>query len=149
VSAGVDTLGGEDHRTVPRTIRYGTAVAAVVICAWFVLGARQAHEIDAASQLLANHAGDASRATPELKSAAFLYPGNDVRILQAQLDLKRRRYAAARRLIAKAIAKEPEDLNAWIAALDLAVDDPAVENTNRVFAHLRMLDPIDFRNRRR
>ena len=84
-----------------------------------------------------------------MTSAEFLYPGNEVRILQAQLDLQRRRYADARSLIGKAVAAEPEDLNAWITALDIAINDPASGNANRIVAHLRTLDPVDFRGRGR
>ncbi len=125
-----------------RIIRYAVAAIAVVVCAWFALGARQAHEIDTASTT-----PDVARAASALTSAKFLYPGNDVRILQAQLDLKRRRYGDARRLLAKMIAAEPQNIFVWSVALDLAIDAPSTENAQMVTAHLRMLDPVEFRNR--
>jgi uncharacterized protein HemY len=133
-----------------RSLRAGLAVLAVLATAWFVVGARQAHELDGASNLIGEQAGNTARASDRtlalLRSADFLLPGNQADLLRAQLALERREYARAKRLIAQATHREPDDTNAWKLALDLAVIDRRAENPGEITAHLRALDPVDARN---
>ena len=133
-----------------RALRGGLVVLGVLGVAWFFIGARQAHELDSATTLINHQAGNSTRASEQtlalLRSADFLLPGNEADLLRASLALQRREYAKARRLIGRATRSEPDDLNAWIAALDLAVIDRRAENSGEITAHLRFLDPVDARN---
>jgi hypothetical protein len=132
-----------------RALRGGLVVLAVLAAAWFLIGARQAHELDAATNLINHQAGNTARASDRtlalLRSADFLYPGDQVDLLRARLALERREYPRAKQLIAEATRSEPDDLNAWIGALDLAVIDRREENPGVITAHLRALDPVDAR----
>jgi hypothetical protein len=132
-----------------RLIRYALAAIAVVTVAWFVVGARQAHLVDAATTLLNDNAGrhaEGARHTESLlSSAAFLSPGTNVILLRARLAMEQHAWPRATRLVHQATAAEPDNLNAWISALDLAVAHPSSIKLSPVVAHLRTLDPIDAR----
>ena len=133
-----------------RVLRGGLVVLAVLVAAWFLVGARQAHELDTATNLIADHAGNTTRGSDRtlalLRSADFLLPGEQADLLRAQLALERREYAKARRLIGRATGSEPQDENAWIEALDLALIDRSQENAGEITAHLRTLDPVGVRS---
>jgi uncharacterized protein HemY len=133
-----------------RALRGALAVLAVFAAAWFLVGARHAHELDGATNLINNHAGNTTQASDRtlslLRSADFLEPSDEVDLLRAQLALQRREYPKAKRLIGQATHSEPDDLNAWILALDLAVIDRKLENPGEITAHLKVLDPVDARS---
>jgi uncharacterized protein HemY len=133
-----------------RTVRYGLAAVAVVASVWFAIGARQVHDLNAATTLLNGQAGKsagASRHTASLlSSAAFLYPGVDVTLLRARLEMERKDYPQAKALVDRSIASEPNNVSVWLSALDLALVDPREENTHDVLAHLRTEDPFDLRD---
>jgi hypothetical protein len=126
------------------------AAVAVVACAWFVLSARQAHDLDAATALLQKQSGytaaGSARTRSLLDSASFLEPGTDVTLLRARLAMEQHRWKRARRLVDQATRAEPDNLQAWISALDLAVVHPASIDVGHVVARLRGLDPVDARN---
>ena len=86
-----------------RALRGGLAVLAVLAAAWFFIGARQAHELDGASNLIGHQAGNTTRASDQtlalLHSADLLLPGNQADLLRASLALQRRQYPTAKRLI--------------------------------------------------
>ncbi len=121
------------------------AVAAV-ICAWFVLGARQAHEINTATTLLNDAATDRSAAVQQrvqslLNAASFIHPGVDVTLLRAQSAQNARDYNRAEQLIEQATSAEPDNIAAWIDDLQLRLLDPSLGGGN-VFARLHELDPL-------
>jgi hypothetical protein len=130
-------------------LRYGLAAIAIIVAVWFVIGARQAHEVDAATALLDNGVGHSAAASHQtaslLSSAAVLYPGVDVALLRARLDMAQHDYAKAKLEIDRSVASEPDNVSAWIWALQLAIVVPSAENTREVVAHLRALDPEDLR----
>jgi hypothetical protein len=130
-----------------RGLRYGLAAIAVLVSVWFLIGARQAHEVDAATTLLDNGAGHtaggAQRVASLLSSAGFLYPGTDVPLLRVRLDMDRHEYASAKALIDRSVASEPDNVNAWIWALQLGVVQPSAENAKAAIAHLQDVDPVD------
>lgn len=132
-----------------RAARYGLAVLALIVSAWFVIGALQAHDVNAATALLNNQAGTSAAATHRtdslLSSASFLNPGVDVKLLRARLDMERHDYARAKVLVDQSVASEPNNVSAWISALQLALVDPSAEHPNQVIAHLRVIDPVDTR----
>jgi hypothetical protein len=122
-------------------------VVALVAVAWFVVGARQAHLVDAATTLLDNQAGqhaDTSRHTESLlNSAAFLAPGTDATLLRARLAMEQHNWTRARRLVNDATVAEPDNVAVWISSLDLAVAHPSSARVTRTLARIRRLDPID------
>jgi hypothetical protein len=121
---------------------------AVVACAWFAIGARQSHEVSAATELLNNASTERvavvqRRAQSMLDAAAFLYPGTDVTLLRAQLAENERDYLHAKRLLGQAAAAEPDNIAVWLAYLKLGLLDPSVSNRKVVFGRMHNLDPID------
>lgn len=130
-----------------RVIRCALAAIAVVAIAWFVVGARQAHLVDAATTLLGDEAGQhatTSRHTESLlSSAAFLSPGTDVTLLRARLAMEQHDWPRAQRLVDNATAAEPDNLAVWISSLDLAVAHPSSADVTRTLARVRTLDPMD------
>jgi hypothetical protein len=130
-----------------RAISFALAAIAVVAVAWFVVGARQAHLVEAATQQLDNQAGHHARATRQteslLSSADFLNPGTNVILLRARLAMEQRNWTRAKRLVDDATTSEPNNLAVWISSLDLAVAHPSSADVARTLARLRTLDPID------
>lgn len=75
----------------------------------------------------------------------MLYPGVEGTLLTARLEMERHDYVSAKQLVEQATAAEPENLEAWISAIDLTIADPSAMNTKQVVARLRELDPLDLR----
>ncbi|MFZ0385063.1 MAG: hypothetical protein WAL22_05330 [Solirubrobacteraceae bacterium] len=128
-------------------IGYALAAIAVVAVAWFVVGARQAHLVDAATGQLDNGAGQHAATTRHteslLSSAAFLSPGTDLTLLRARLAMEQHDWTRAKRLVDDATASEPDNVAVWVSSLDLAVAHPSSADVARTLARLRTLDPID------
>lgn len=133
-----------------RLSTYLLAAVAALAVAWFAIGARQAHLVDAATKLLDANAGThpATRRQTEslLRSAAFLNPGVDVTLARARLAMEQHDFARAKPLVDRALADEPDNLQAWISELDLAVADANAVDVRRVVSNLRRLDPVDARH---
>jgi hypothetical protein len=136
-----------------RVIRAALAAIAVIVIAWFAIGARQAHLVDAATKLLDNEAGqhaDSTRQTESLlRSAELLNPGVNVTLLRARLAMEQHAWPRATRLVHDATTAEPDNLEAWISALDLAIAHSSSIDLSTVLTHLRTLDPIDARSFKR
>jgi hypothetical protein len=125
------------------------AVVGVVVCAWFGVVARQAHEIDAASAILAPASANRYQlrdAASLIRSAAVLDPGQDVPILRARLELKSGQDSLARRTLASVTRAEPDNLDAWIQVGVLAVFRKGSVNVANVKKQLKRLDPLDARS---
>jgi hypothetical protein len=136
-----------------RLIRAALAAVAVLAVAWFAIGARQAHLVDAATSLLDNEAGQHAGTTRQteslLRSADLLNPGTEVTLLRAHLAMEQHAWPRAARLVHDATTTEPGNLDVWISALDLAIAHPSSIDLSTLLAHLRTLDPIDARTFRR
>jgi hypothetical protein len=134
---------------------------AIVICAWFVVGARQAHEQNTATDLIAVpgaelHAAAYDRTTKLLDAAAFLNPGVSVTLLRAAQAQEAQRYGRSEHYLAQAVRAEPDNLAAWggylTLAVQLAVHDPQYGGSpaararlrRRINKHLHELDPLQF-----
>jgi predicted Zn-dependent protease len=100
-------------------LRVLVAVFAIVVCVWFVLGVRQARNIDHATTLLSAgtdiDSGDAARAASLLKGAGVLNPDRQVDILRAQLADDRGDRRSAERILRAVVAAEPMNAQAWVA----------------------------------
>jgi predicted Zn-dependent protease len=93
-------------------------VVAIVACAWFALGARQAHEITAATAIASSgpqlSASQAAHADSLLAAAGILNPDTQVDLLRAQVALERgdRRHALA--IIRRVNTLEPDNALGWL-----------------------------------
>jgi hypothetical protein len=128
-----------------RALRSGVLVVAVAACAWFVLGARQAHDVDQATNVVtaANPtAAQLRSAAAQLRSAAFLNPDRTVDILQARVAILQHRLPRARRILSGVTRAEPQNLEAWIWFTGANLGRPAGRlGRGRITA----LDPMDAR----
>jgi hypothetical protein len=123
-------------------------VLALLVCAWFAIGIRQAVNTNRATALVAG--GNRltvtrdQRARSLLSSAAFLNPDREVTLLRGQLALDERRIAAAERIFASVTRREPLNLEAWVklgysagAAGDIRTVRLAGRHINELYAGLR------------
>jgi hypothetical protein len=105
---------------VPPIARVSCIAFAVVLCAWFALGIRQAHEIDQATAIVSGLNGQgkldpaaASRARSLLSSAGVLNPDLQVDVLRARVALLTNNRASATRILLGVVHSEPMNLDAW------------------------------------
>ena len=114
-----------------RAVRIVALAASLIAVAWFALGARQAHELAAATNLLTDgkpiSAPDASRASSLLNAAGPLNPDQTVELLRAKLDEARDRPGRAQAILLTVVRKEPENLEAWFALAQVAGNAPSLE----------------------
>jgi predicted Zn-dependent protease len=98
--------------------RIGALVLALVGCAWFALGARQAHQTARANAIVSSSQrlspGRARRAAAALEAAGTLNPDLQVDVLRAELAIDQGRPRTARRILASVTRREPQNLNAWL-----------------------------------
>lgn len=110
-------------------VRFAVAVVAIVACAWFALGIREAHDLSSATNALAS-AQPPSRSAADLVSSRLndadsLYPGEDVDVLRGRLALAERHDALARQILLRAARGEPDNLEAWVWLARAAGGDAA------------------------
>jgi len=107
--------------------RVALVLAAVVVCAWFVVGIRQARDTTRASAIInANGSIPAARAalaSSELKAAGWLNPDREVDILRGQLASYRGDVAGAVSILGQVTRDEPMNLQAWAALAAAALND--------------------------
>ncbi|HEX3688723.1 MAG TPA: hypothetical protein VHV28_03475 [Solirubrobacteraceae bacterium] len=100
-----------------RALRPALLLVAVAACAWFVLGARQSHAVDQATNVVEATAptpGQLRAAAADLRSASFMNPDRTLDILQARVAIRQQRLAQARRILSAVTRAEPQNLEAWI-----------------------------------
>jgi predicted Zn-dependent protease len=105
-----------DDPGMPSIARYGLALLALVVAAWFGLSWYQAQQTGKASALVNGGrltAGQALQARDALRSASTLNPDLTVNVLRGQLALDQGRYRAAIRVLSSVTAREPLNLTAW------------------------------------
>ena len=98
---------------VPRLL---VSALAVVLIAWFVLGARQAHDLNQATaiaQASTVSAAQARQADQLLDSAATLNPDREVDLTRAAIALDRNDIRRARLITERVTRAEPENIVAW------------------------------------
>lgn len=100
-----------------RMARVMAVLAALVVCAWFVLGVRQARDAAAATALVsAGHRlspSQAARARSLLDSAGTLNPDLTVDLLRGELASDQHHRRLAERIFAAVARREPLNLQAW------------------------------------
>ena len=100
-----------------RIARVAVLVAALVVCAWFVLGIRQAHDLAQATTIVqqkqALTASQSAHAASLLRSAGALNPDRQVDLVRAELDIRGSDSAAAKRILESVLRAEPDNLLGW------------------------------------
>ena len=119
------------------------AGVAIVVCAWFAVGSRQAIDTSRAGAI-ANHGKHATlaqeRAVSSLvRGARFLNPDKEPDILLGQTEVEHGDFARARRLLAGITRSEPQNVEGWLWLAHAAAGDPLVLNT--AFRHILQLEP--------
>jgi predicted Zn-dependent protease len=99
--------------------RVATALLGLLAAAWFALGIYQSHAVSQATSIAAGKgrltAAQARHADDLLHDAATLNPDRAVDVLRAQVALARGDAARSRQILSGVVAREPQDLDAWIA----------------------------------
>jgi predicted Zn-dependent protease len=119
------------------------AAVALLVCAWFALGARQAHDTTAATSIVQANStltrAQARDADALVHSAALLNPDQTVNILRGRVAVEGGRDAEARRILAAVTREEPRNLEAWVALAS------ALPNNEKLFRQalnrVRQLEP--------
>jgi predicted Zn-dependent protease len=123
--------------------RVALTALAVVVCAWFVLGSRQAHDLDSATSIVGAatvpDAQQAARARALLSSASTLNPDREVDIQRGMLALELGHRAAAVSILERVTREEPMNLVAWVDLAQAGYGDPAI--SPRAVRQLARLDP--------
>lgn len=118
------------------------AVIAVVACAWFVLGLRQAHDVNEATNLLSGSSHidrrDGVRVASLLHSAQLLNPDRQVEMLRAQLADERGDRTRAEAILRRVVAAEPLNALAWVQLARSATNG---QTLRLAFRHLEQLVP--------
>ncbi len=124
---------------------------ALATCAWFALGIRQAHEVDAATNIItAGHRPSPPQlaaAAGHLRAGGFLNPDREVDILRGRLAILQGRLAQARRILSEVTRAEPMNLEAWIWYTGASLGVPRLARLGT--ARIAALDPVDARAVRR
>jgi predicted Zn-dependent protease len=102
---------------MPKLVRLGLTVGALVVSAWFALGWVQARDGGRANSLVLN----ANRVSPAqaaqvrswLSSAGTLNPDRQVELTRAHLDFEVHDYGSAIRILQAVTRAEPQNVFAW------------------------------------
>ena len=115
---------------------------AVVACAWFAVGIRQAHDIDQATSIITGAKlptpAQAEHAQSLLNSADWLYPGTEVDILKGRVAIEKGQRPLAERIERSVTQTEPMNLNGWVW---LANSYTSPKFSLPAVAHVLALDP--------
>jgi Flp pilus assembly protein TadD len=91
---------------------------ALVACAWFVLGFRQARDIGRATAIVNRtstlDASDAAQARSLIQSADTLNPDLTPDLLRSQLALDENDNGTAERILSRVTRSEPMNIEAWV-----------------------------------
>jgi hypothetical protein len=102
-----------------RILRGIGVVLALVVCAWFALGVRRAHDTSRANSILSSQDGvsdaQAAHAASLLNSAGTLNPDSQVDLLRGRAALAQNDRPRAVRIIEDVTRREPMNVEAWLA----------------------------------
>jgi hypothetical protein len=126
-----------------RAVRLSIFVVAIVVCAWFGLGIRQAHDISRATAIVSQPgtipADHLRAAASALRAAGPLDPDHEVDILRGRLAVKQQDPQRAERILKTVVREEPMNLEAWIWLAGVSLIDPP--EARIALAHIARLDP--------
>jgi predicted Zn-dependent protease len=123
--------------------RAAAASVAVLVCAWFVLGIRQAHDTNKVQSLVSStntlSAQQAGHADALLRAAGTLNPDSTVDLLRAVVALREHQQQRAVPIIEAVAAREPMNVEAWTLLAEAAFGDGPL--VNKAISHIALLDP--------
>jgi uncharacterized protein HemY len=116
---------------------------ALVVCAWFASGVRQAHDLNQATSIV-DQSNQPTRAQIAhagslLNAAAFLNPDSEVKLVRAELALGDNQKPQARSIVEGVLRDEPQNLEAWYLLAQIAGGDQHL--LFRALAQVTKLDP--------
>lgn len=124
--------------------RVALLLLALVACAWFALGVRQAVRTEGARAIVVHvpvpPPARLDRAAALLRDAGWLNPDAEVDLLRARLALDRRDLRGAARILAGVVRREPSNVEAW-AGLALVARRYDARTYRRASAEVRRLAP--------
>ena len=107
--------------------RAAVLVLALVCCAWFALGARQAHETTVAGSIIGGKqpisAPQSRRAAGALSAAGTLNPDLQVDVLRGELAIAQGQLGRARGILTSVTRREPQNLAAWVQLARASAND--------------------------
>jgi hypothetical protein len=123
--------------------RAAAAAAAIVICAWFALGVRQAQDttragsiIDGSSSLTGTRA---EHTASLLHDAGTLNPDTQVDILRGRLALLDNQRPKAVRILEDVVRREPRNIDGWLWLLQTSRNLPEIK---LAVTKIAQLDPM-------
>jgi hypothetical protein len=118
------------------------ALLAIAASGWFVVGIRQARDVDRATALLSAGTSidrsDATRVSSLLDGASLLNPDRQVQMLRARLDDERGRDAQAERVLRGVVSAEPMNVVAWALVAQSATNGATLR---LAYARIEVLEP--------
>jgi hypothetical protein len=127
-----------------RSARAASAVVALVVCAWFALGVREARDTSKASALVSKPrfatAAEAREVRSLLHDARLLNPDEELNILRGRLALQRRDQRLARQIFAEVTRSEPRNLEGWLWLAHASASNQSL--FDYALTRVRKLEPI-------
>ncbi|MEA2213986.1 MAG: hypothetical protein QOF83_3934 [Solirubrobacteraceae bacterium] len=116
--------------------------AAILLCAWFVLGATQAHDLSRATAIVQNPgpltSAQAARVDSLLSGASTLNPDRTIELLRGIVAQDRNHPARAVQIFTQVTREEPMNLDAWVYLAQAALSDKAL--VHRAVVQIGILD---------
>jgi hypothetical protein len=126
-----------------RASRFAILGLGTLLIAWFLLGARQAHDVSAATNIVSQSGpvtpSEAATASNLLNSASTLNPDEEVNVLRAALAADRNQNSRAQRMLERVVREEPGNIEAWYLLAQVAGSVPRLEAS--ALEHIAQLDP--------
>jgi hypothetical protein len=123
--------------------RVGSAAAAALVCAWFAVGIRQAHDTAKATSILSAatplNGVQAAHVAEFLRGARLLNPDQQVELLRGELAIRRNDLAAARRILGGVVRTEPMNVQGWIWLAKASSNNPSAFVL--ALLHINRLEP--------
>lgn len=124
-------------------LRAAGAVAALILCAWFAIGIRQARDTARAQAFVTTHkvanANQARAVDSLLAAASLLNPDTTVSLLRGRVASERGNPAEAERIIIPVTRQEPQNLDAWLSLAYVSGTDQKL--FFHALAEVKRLDP--------
>ena len=129
--------------------RVAAASVAIVVCAWFVLGIRQAHNTTKVRNLVLNQgtftAAQAAHEDSLLKAAKTLNPDLEVDVLRGQVAMFAGQLQRADQILESVVRREPDNIIGWIwlaRSLGTGKGHYNVKLIKTAVANVARLDPL-------
>ncbi len=115
----------------------------MIVCAWFALAVRQAHDTNRASEIISGASALSGRAAAQasslLRAAGTLNPDSEVDLLRTELALLEHRRSRALRIVEGVVRREPMNVEAWLLFARAGYPNRAL--LKRAIRNIALLDP--------